>query len=178
MKLSGEQTSSSPTWKRPRARAVAEIVGDERPASTPDCTDRAEPVTRPATLAELPWTAHDQRQQQERDAVRRAALAFLNQPTATLCESTRQRQVSGDLSRYFELQSEQRRLYSSRDWGEAAERYLAESWGTPDDKRIVQRIREAVAGGYLTAAMVRPGTQLLVNGALRGIQPAAAGCTG
>lgn len=108
----------------PRARAPAPVLGPE------------------------PWAAAEQNAKGVRDGAREGALRALAQPADGLCEKVANQRLMGGIGYYLEQRGMQERGYPA-SWSAPRRRYIAEVWGTPDDKQIERRMRELYQAGYL-----------------------------
>ena len=79
------------------------------------------------------------------------------------------------LKEYFYHRGGQERSYPTR-WGDTGKTYIAREWGTTEDRRIEQQIRDLYDRGYLDPKALDKPTEERVSAMVQGLKATQQPC--
>jgi hypothetical protein len=124
-----------------------------------------------------PRNANEPIFQDGRRILRESTLKRLDRPWASFCQDEGRRQVASSLNEYFYHRSGQEQSYPSR-WGETGKTYITREWGTTEDRRIEQQIKDMYYRGYLDPKTLDANVAKRVTAMTQGLNVTAQPCKG
>jgi hypothetical protein len=97
-----------------------------------------------------PHNANEKMFTEHRRLLRASTLEVLDRPWATYCDPEGRKRIASALKEYFYHRGNQELSYPRR-WGDAGKTYIEFQWGSTEDRRIEQQIKDMVWRGYLDA---------------------------
>ena len=95
-----------------------------------------------------PHNANEPIFQDGRRSLRESTLKSLDRPWASFCQAEGSKRLASALKEYFYHRGAQERSYPER-WGDTGKTYIMREWGTTEDRRIEQQIKDLHDRGYL-----------------------------
>jgi len=87
---------------------------------------------------------------EHRRSLRASTLKALDRPWAAYCDPEGRKRIASALREYFYHRGNQEQSYPRR-WGDLGKTYIEREWGSTEDRRIEQQIKDMVWRGYLDA---------------------------
>src|SRR6267154_2736163 len=95
-----------------------------------------------------PRNANEPIFQDGRRIVRESTLKSLDRPWSGFCQPEGRRALISSVNYYYEQRGLQEESYPRR-WGDTGKNYITREWGTTEDRRIEQQIKDMYYRGYL-----------------------------
>lgn len=99
-----------------------------------------------------PRNANEELHRDSRMRRRDSTLKTLDSNWSIFCTAEGRKRLKNSLNEYYYFREGSEMSYPAR-WGEVGKTYITREFSTPEDTRIVQRIRELYMRGYLEPTM-------------------------
>ena len=135
-----------------------------------------EPIVNAATLqGQDPWMVNERYNAPNRDRIRKSTLETLDQPWASYCTADGHQRLIRSINHYYGQRDAQASTYE-HTYGEAARRFVMNTWTTADDSRIERVMGETYGRGYFSLDELWPSARRALAAQVSGVRVSARPC--